>query len=96
MNPSPERPPTEKEKGPINPKGIYCPDCRGVRLFVLYVKRPCPGRCVRYLICSTCDTRIKSTEKVDSGYTPRKKPYVKVTGRNKPHPKQRIVKEKKP
>lgn len=47
-----------------NPMGLYCPDCRGVRLTVVSSKRPCPGVKVRYRRCSACGLRLTTREVV--------------------------------
>ncbi len=47
-----------------NPKGIYCPECRGVRLAVIKVRRVCPGVTVRYRKCSACGARLVTEERV--------------------------------
>lgn len=45
-----------------NPKGAYCPSCRGVRLAVVKVLRVCPGRTVRFRRCTACGHRVKFVE----------------------------------
>ncbi|VTU02447.1 : Ogr_Delta [Gemmataceae bacterium] len=47
-----------------NPKGLYCPNCRGVRLTVSSSKKPAPGIKVRYRRCSTCGHRFSTREVV--------------------------------
>jgi transcriptional regulator NrdR family protein len=47
-----------------NPKGIYCPSCRGVRLEVYATRHPAPGLTVRYRECSACNTRLVTEERV--------------------------------
>lgn len=46
-----------------NPKGVYCPSCRGVRLVVSKVTRPCPGVCRRYRRCSACGAKVVTEER---------------------------------
>lgn len=53
-----------------NPKGLYCPECKGHRLFVTCTKKPCPGVRVRYLRCSACSLKLKTRE-VLVRYVPR-------------------------
>jgi hypothetical protein len=60
-------------KTPLRPKGLFCPGCHGTRLFVDTVRRPCPGKVVRYMICSACDT-VVITEEVLSKARRAKKP----------------------
>lgn len=45
-----------------NPKGLYCPNCRGVRLTFHRTYKPCPGVTFRYRRCSACHLRIKTKE----------------------------------
>lgn len=59
---------------PPNPKGIYCPSCRGVRLAVLATRRPCPGLVLRYRKCSACDARLVTEERVSASRVKRTKP----------------------
>ncbi|WP_439628803.1 NrdR family transcriptional regulator [Gemmata sp.] len=47
-----------------SPKGLYCPNCRGVRLTVSSSKKPAPGVKVRYRKCSTCGHRFTTREVV--------------------------------
>jgi len=54
---------------PANPKGLFCPNCRGVRLAVTTTKRPCPGRRVRYRKCTACGTRIRTVEVITHVHT---------------------------
>ena len=51
-------------KSPGNPRGLYCPSCRGVRLTVRHTKTPCPGVKVRYRKCTTCERILKTQEVV--------------------------------
>ena len=44
------------------PRGLYCPDCRGVRLTVTSSSRPCAGVKIRYRKCSACGLRLKTRE----------------------------------
>ncbi len=54
---------------PPKPKGLYCPQCRGVRLTVVKTVLPCPGVRIRYRKCSTCNAKIKTTETVNRAET---------------------------
>ena len=45
-----------RKDGP-EPRGIYCPDCRGTRLTVTATRRK-PGLTVQYRRCVACDARI--------------------------------------
>lgn len=56
-----------------NPKGLYCPACRGVRLTVAASRCPCPGVRVRYRRCTTCGAHLVTREIV-----------VRVTVRSRP------------
>ena len=49
----------------LKPKGLYCPNpaCLGTSLRVTSVRRPCPGKKIRYLVCTACGARRKTTEK---------------------------------
>ena len=47
-----------------NPKGLHCPDCKGVRLTVHSSYRPCPGVKIRYRVCSACGARLQTREVV--------------------------------
>lgn len=47
-----------------NPRGFYCPSCRGHRLSVTTVKRPCPGLVVRYRRCTACGAKLITEERV--------------------------------
>lgn len=52
-----------KPKGP-KPKGVYCRGCFATKgLVVETVRRPCPGKTVRYRKCKKCGTRRTTTEK---------------------------------
>lgn len=51
-------------KPPRNPKGIYCPSCRGVRFTVVTTRRPCPGLTVRYRRCTACGTKITTEDRI--------------------------------
>lgn len=44
-------------------KGFYCPNCPGLRLFVVTVVSRCPGRRDRYRECRSCAYRIKTIER---------------------------------
>lgn len=46
-----------------NPRGLYCPACRGVRLTVVKTYRPSAGVLVRYRKCVECRTRLKTEER---------------------------------
>lgn len=45
-------------------KGINCPDCHGVRMFVAITYNPCPGLVVRYRECTACGCRLVTEERV--------------------------------
>lgn len=47
-----------------NPKGLYCPSCRGVRLTVISSKKPAPGIKIRYRRCGACSHRFSTREVV--------------------------------
>lgn len=49
---------------PPPPRGLYCPDCRGVRLTVTDTTRPAPGVRIRYRSCSACGCKLKTREVV--------------------------------
>jgi hypothetical protein len=55
---------TPEGKTPLRPKGLFCPGCHGTRLVVDTIRRPCPGKTVRYRICSACDTVVITEEMV--------------------------------
>lgn len=63
--------PTEPAKPEPNPRGIFCPDCRGVRLHVESVRHPCAGRTVRYYRCTACDAKVITEETVSRTRRPR-------------------------
>jgi transcriptional regulator NrdR family protein len=46
------------------PKGLFCPDCRGERLFVVKARKPCPGKLVRSRECSACGLRVTTVESI--------------------------------
>ena len=47
-----------------NPRGLFCPDCGGVRLTVVSSRRPCPGVKIRYRKCSACGVNLTTREVV--------------------------------
>lgn len=46
------------------PKGMFCPNCRGVRFTVASRSRPSSGVRVRYLRCNGCEAVLKTAERV--------------------------------
>jgi hypothetical protein len=48
----------------VNPKGLSCPSCRGVRLHTYVTRRVCPGLVVRYRQCVACGTGLRTEERV--------------------------------
>ena len=48
----------------MSTKGITCPACKGERLYVYRIHRPCPGRIVRYRHCRRCGRRVITEERV--------------------------------
>jgi hypothetical protein len=47
-----------------NPRGLFCPVCRGVRLTVRNTKHPCAGVRIRYRVCTACETVLSTREVV--------------------------------
>lgn len=45
-------------------RGLFCPQCQGHRLTVLYTKHPCPGVKIRYRRCAVCCCRMTTREVV--------------------------------
>lgn len=45
--------------------GFPCPTCKGVRLFVISMRRPVKGAIVRYRECAICGHRIKTVERAE-------------------------------
>lgn len=68
----PDETPPPKPAAP--PLGLYCPDCRGVRLMVVCTKKPCPGLRLRYRVCSACELVIRTKEVVIGTNRKRKHP----------------------
>jgi DNA-directed RNA polymerase subunit RPC12/RpoP len=50
-----------------NPKGLFCPECRGQRLVTTTTRRVCAGVTIRYRRCSACGFRIVTEEKLAKG-----------------------------
>lgn len=46
------------------PKGLFCPECRGVRLTVTDTTKPVAGVRIRYRVCSACGCKLKTREVV--------------------------------
>lgn len=57
-----------------NPKGMFCPNCRGIRLVVTSRKRPAPGLRIRYLRCVECAARLKTEERMTTLAKPKTVP----------------------
>lgn len=49
---------------PSGLKGIFCPNCCGVRLTVVASRRPSPGVKIRYRKCVACEEPLTTREVV--------------------------------
>lgn len=73
---------------PANPRGLFCPNCRGVRLVTTHTRQVCPGKTVRHRVCSACRTKVITEEvvarvrkpKSPKGKLPKRKPWPKGAG----------------